>query len=40
VELYDYNSDPLETKNIARDNPAIVQQLTPLWEKGNTGLYE
>lgn len=40
VELYDYKTDPHETINIAQQHPEIVQRLTPLWEKGNTGLYE
>lgn len=39
VELYDHQKDPNETKNIAAENPEIVEQLLPLWEKGNTGLY-
>ncbi|HSG73460.1 MAG TPA: iduronate-2-sulfatase, partial [Planctomycetaceae bacterium] len=26
-ELYDYRDDPLETKNIAKDNPVIVEEL-------------
>lgn len=39
IELYDHLSDPNETKNIAGDNPEIVESLMPLWEKGNTGLY-
>ena len=40
VELYDHKSDPLETINIAAENPKIVAELMPLLEKGNTGLYE
>lgn len=39
VELYDHQTDPNETKNIAREKPEIVENLMPLWEKGNTGLY-
>ena len=39
TELYDHQTDPNETKNIAATNPGIVEQLMPLWEKGNTGLY-
>jgi len=39
IELYDHQNDPNETKNIAGENPEIVEQLMPLWEKGNTGLY-
>lgn len=40
VELYDYQNDPDETENIAGENPEIVNELMPLLEKGNTGLYE
>lgn len=40
VELYDHQSDPHETINIAAGNPGLVSQLMPLLEKGNTGLYE
>lgn len=40
VELYDHQVDPNETKNIAADNPEIIKELSSLWEKGNTGLYE
>lgn len=39
IELYDHQTDPNETKNIASENPEIVNQLMPLWEKGNTGLF-
>lgn len=39
IELYDHLNDPMETKNIAADFPAIVHELSPLLEKGNTGLY-
>ena len=39
IELYDHQNDPNETKNIAGEKPEIVEQLMPLWEKGNTGLY-
>lgn len=39
VELYDHSADPLETKNIADDEPEIVNRLLPLLEEGNTGLY-
>ncbi len=39
IELYDHQSDPDETKNIAAGDPEIVEKLMPLWEKGNTGLY-
>jgi len=40
IELYDHETDPNETKNIAAGKPQIVEQLMPLWKKGNTGLYE
>ncbi len=40
IELYDHGSDPHETKNIALSNPELVENLLPLLEKGNTGLYE
>ncbi len=39
IELYDHQTDPYETKNIAAENPDIIKHLMPLWEKGNTGLY-
>jgi arylsulfatase A-like enzyme len=39
IELYDHQTDPYESKNIAAENPEIVEQLMPLLEKGNTGLY-
>ncbi|MGM0377096.1 MAG: sulfatase [Bacteroidota bacterium] len=39
VELYDHQNDPNEAKNIAGEKPEVVEQLMPLWEKGNTGLY-
>jgi len=39
TELYDHQTDPNETRNIAAENPDIVEKLMPLWEKGNTGLY-
>lgn len=40
IELYDYTNDPLETKNIAKENPEIVNRLLALLEAGNTGLYK
>ena len=40
IELYDHQTDPNETKNIASEKPQIVEQLLPLWEKGDTGLYK
>jgi len=39
IELYDHQTDPNETKNIANENPVIVEQLMPFWENGNTGLF-
>lgn len=39
VELYDHINDPLETKNIAAEQPKLVEQLLVQLEKGNTGLY-
>ncbi|PZX49442.1 sulfatase [Algoriphagus chordae] len=39
VELYDHQTDPLESINIAAENPKIVAELMPFLEKGNTGLY-
>jgi arylsulfatase A-like enzyme len=39
IEMYDHQTDPNETKNIAAEHPDVVEQLMPLWEKGNTGLY-
>lgn len=40
IELYDHQIDPLESINIAAENPKIVAELMPLLEKGNTGLYD
>ncbi len=39
IELYDLVNDPEETNNIAKENNELVEELMPLWEKGNTGLY-
>lgn len=39
TELYDHQNDPYETMNIAKDNPELLKRLTPIWQKGNTGLY-
>ena len=39
MELYDLNSDPNETRNIAEQHPNLIRELLPLWEKGNTGLF-
>lgn len=40
IELYDHHTDPLESVNIAAENPKIVAELMPVLEKGNTGLYD
>jgi len=39
IELYDHQNDPNETRNIATEQPNIVNKLMPVWEKGNTGLF-
>src|SRR5690606_5650038 len=39
IELFNHQADPWESKNIAAEHPDVVEQLLPLWEKGNTGLY-
>lgn len=40
VELYDYQKDPYETRNIAVEYPHLVDSLLVELEKGNTGLYD
>ena len=40
IELYNHKPDPNETKNVAAENPDIVNKLLPVLELGNTGLYE
>ena len=40
IELYNHATDPNETKNIASENPDIVEKLLPVLEVGNTGLYD
>lgn len=40
IELYDHQTDPLESVNIAVENPDVVAELIPLLEKGNSGLYD
>lgn len=40
VELYDHVKDPFENRNIASKNPDLVQKLMPLWEKGDTGIFD
>lgn len=39
IELYDHEKDPNETINIESESPELVNQLMPILEKGNTGLY-
>ncbi|MCG8308179.1 MAG: sulfatase [Cytophagales bacterium] len=39
VELFDHRSDPLETKNVAPENPSVIESIMPVWEAGNTGLF-
>jgi arylsulfatase A-like enzyme len=40
VELYNLNSDPYETKNIAGESPEIVEELLPVLELGNSVNYK
>ncbi|MEL6253645.1 MAG: sulfatase [Bacteroidota bacterium] len=40
VELYDHSIDPYEQINVAGENPALVDSLLLVLEKGNTGLYD
>lgn len=40
VELYDHQTDPNETENVAETYSETVEKLMPLWQKGNTGLFE
>ncbi|MBN7811650.1 sulfatase [Algoriphagus sp. H41] len=40
MELYDFEVDPFQTKNIAAENPEKVEELLKLLEKGDTGLYQ
>ncbi|SFU15806.1 Arylsulfatase A [Algoriphagus locisalis] len=40
IELFDHQNDPLESINIAAENPKIVAELMPLLENGNTGLFD
>lgn len=39
TELYQYNHQLFERKNIANEKEDIVNELLPLWEKGNTLNY-
>ena len=40
LELYDHVKDPNETLNIASKNTKVVDELLPVLELGNTGLFE
>ncbi|PHN05931.1 sulfatase [Flavilitoribacter nigricans] len=40
VELYDHQSDPYETKNVAADQAATVDRLLETWNAGNTGIFD
>ncbi len=40
IELYDHTQDPFEEHNVAKDFPGIVEDLLPLLERGDTGLYQ
>jgi len=40
LELYDHENDPHEMINIASTSTRVIERLTPIWAKGNTGLYE
>ena len=40
VELYDHQVDPNENHNVAKENPKVVEKLTSVWAKGNTGVYK
>lgn len=37
VELYDHRTDPSETKNVAKEHPELVEQLTAQLQKGWQG---
>lgn len=39
LELYDHTTDPFENRNVAADNPKVVEKLTPIWAKGNNGTF-
>ncbi|QHW00273.1 sulfatase [Spirosoma endbachense] len=39
VELYDHQNDPNENHNVAGEHPDLVKHLSPIWDKGNTGLF-
>jgi len=39
-ELYDHQTDPWETRNIAAEQPELVEELLKDWEKGDTGVFD
>ncbi len=39
LELYDHEQDSRETKNIAAEYPQLIEDLIPIWDKGNTGIF-
>ncbi|KKM25207.1 hypothetical protein LCGC14_1597330, partial [marine sediment metagenome] len=39
IELYDHTANSLENRNIAEEQPEVVQRLLPILEKGNRNLY-
>ncbi len=39
LELYDYANDPFETENIASEKSDVLNDMLPLLDKGDTGLY-
>ncbi len=40
LELYDHQADPYENENVAAQSPDLVESLLPIWEEGNTGVFE
>ena len=40
VELYDHQIDPYEKKNIAAEQPEVVDGLMESWKKGDSGFYK
>lgn len=40
LELYDFQADPKETKNLAEEQPETVSLLMKVWEKGDTGIFK
>lgn len=39
VELYDHQTDPLETRNVASEQPETIERLMETWKKGDTGIF-